>query len=223
MKNIINIIFLAFLYSSAFAQLDDTLKAKLYFNEAQELFAKGDFNGSLSYVEKAENTLGKKVASTMAMKIKIAYNLSNFSQAKDLFDDYTNNYMKGAPKELNDEILAMFIDIEEAVEAERTRLFIKINGRKLEIAKEDLGEMTWQEAKDACNRLGAGWRLPTKDELEQMYLQLHKNGKGNFKLNYYWSSTEDDYYFAWYFYFYNGVANFKNKYNTSYVRAVRAL
>jgi len=225
MKIIIIFTFFAIFYGSAFAQLDDTLKAKLYLTEAQKLFAKGDFNASLSYVEKTENTLGKKVANTMALKIKIAYKLSNFSLAKELFDDYTKNYMKEASKELNDEVLAMFIEIEEANEKGTNRLFIIINRRKLEISREDLGEMNWQEAKDACNRLGAGWRLPTKDELEQIYLQLGQKVKDNFYLYHYWSSTEFDYSVAWSYWFDYGVNNYYyyDKNSTLGVRAVRDL
>ena len=37
----------------------------------------------------------------------------------------------------------------------------------LEVMTEDLGKMTWYEAKKACADLGGGWRLPTKEgELE---------------------------------------------------------
>jgi hypothetical protein len=36
------------------------------------------------------------------------------------------------------------------------------------------------------------WRLPTKDELNEMYVQLHVRGRGGFKPNGYWSSSESD-------------------------------
>jgi hypothetical protein len=53
------------------------------------------------------------------------------------------------------------------------------------------------------------------------------NGKGNFKSNYYWSSTEYDDpstdvdRYAWYFVFSSGVAGYNGKGLTTYVRAVR--
>jgi hypothetical protein len=153
----------------------------------------------------------------------LAYNLGKFTQAKELFDTYTSKYMDGASKELNDEVLSMFVNIEEAAEAEKNRLYITVNGRKLEVAKEDLGQMSWDDAKNACARLGGGWRLPTKDELAEMYYQLHNKGKGEFKMASYWGSTESGSSLAWHLGFDDGYANDSNKYLTLYVRAVRAL
>ncbi len=52
---------------------------------------------------------------------------------------------------------------------------------------------SWYEARQACEQLGNGWRLPTKFELKAMYTQLHLNGKGNFRDGYcYWRSSEKD-------------------------------
>ena len=60
----------------------------------------------------------------------------------------------------------------------------------LEIAQYDYPEvMYWEDAKKACEALGQGWRLPTKDELNSLYLS--KDKIGGFAGNYYWSSTED--------------------------------
>jgi hypothetical protein len=65
------------------------------------------------------------------------------------------------------------------------------------------------------------WRLPTKYELNQMYLQ--RVAIGGFAFNFYWSSSEDDSSFAWNQNFIDGnqYSHFP-KYGTSYVRAVRA-
>ena len=49
--------------------------------------------------------------------------------------------------------------------------------------------MNWKEADEACNTIGFGWRLPTKQEFEGMYWFLHYKKKGNFKSTEYWSST----------------------------------
>jgi len=65
------------------------------------------------------------------------------------------------------------------------------------------------------------WYLPSKYELNLMYLQ--KATIGNFAGGYYWSSTEYNNSNAWKQYFANGSqANGYNKNSTSYVRAVRA-
>lgn len=101
-----------------------------------------------------------------------------------------------------------------------------ITGVRLQVANQDFSHsMTWPEAKKACNELGSGWRLPTKEELEAMYTQLYEKGLGNFQERGagYWSSTENGNNYAWYFYFTSGYADDYAKSNTAYVRAVRAL
>lgn len=124
--------------------------------------------------------------------------------------------------------------------AQDNRLIIisPITGEKLEVAPQDLDPMKWEDAKKACANLGNGWRLPTKDELEAMYKELHLKGKGNFNTDpnsrqllfdygsCYWSGTEDGYGSAWYFEFGVGEAKsnfYASKDYTYYVRAVRAL
>ena len=73
------------------------------------------------------------------------------------------------------------------------------------------------------------WFLPSKDELNKMYLNratinttAASNGGSNFANADYWSSTEYDYNLAWEQYFFNGYQNYYNKYYTDIVRAVRA-
>jgi hypothetical protein len=66
------------------------------------------------------------------------------------------------------------------------------------------------------------WFLPSRDEINLMYNNLHTNNQGNFNINEgYWSSTEAGSY-AWDFYFLNGAAGNLGKHRASYVRAVRA-
>jgi hypothetical protein len=64
------------------------------------------------------------------------------------------------------------------------------------------------------------WFLPSKDELNQMYLQ--KSVIGGFADNPYWSSSEATVSGAWATYFLNGVQFINNKGVTANVRAVRA-
>ena len=90
-----------------------------------------------------------------------------------------------------------------------------------EVYPTDLGEMSWNEAKEACANLGNGWRLPTKDELNLIY--ENKNVVGGFANYYYWSSTEAGFKYAWNQSFLNGLQFNGNKDFAYFVRAVRAL
>ena len=80
--------------------------------------------------------------------------------------------------------------------------------------------MSWHKAIVACKKLGPGWRLPTKDELNMLY--KNKEEIGGFSSIYYWSSTEVDFFNAWKQNFLNGNQNYSTKGNFYYVRAVRA-
>ena len=82
-------------------------------------------------------------------------------------------------------------------------------------------------AADLCANLTLGgysdWFLPSKDELSQMYFNLHQQGLGGFSNFYYWSSSEAAYNNAWVRRFANGTLDVANKnLTTLYVRAVRA-
>jgi hypothetical protein len=83
------------------------------------------------------------------------------------------------------------------------------------------------------------WYLPNKDELQLMYANLQRFGcstntpsgtdsglcetrKGDFSISWYWSSTEEDSYAAWFQYFDYGNQYFDNKIFPINVRAVRA-
>ena len=83
--------------------------------------------------------------------------------------------------------------------------------------------MNWNDAKVACNRLGSGWRLPTKEELNTLY--LNKDKIGGFAGSYYWSSTEGSSFsfYAWYQYFVSGDQIENEKNFSKSVRAIRAL
>ena len=110
----------------------------------------------------------------------------------------------------------------------KNRIMLKITqpitGAELQVAIQDFpNPMSWDKAERACSELGSGWRLPTKEELEAMYIQLHKKGQGNFNYQHYWSSTEYDDGHAWDFGFNDGAAKVNYKGYTYYARAVRAL
>ena len=109
---------------------------------------------------------------------------------------------------------------------------ISPNGKHgLVVAMQDQGISTWYEANDllsnpsnhdADGKEFSDWRLPTKRELNLMYV-VYSNGNGAFlNANYYWSSTSSDFQYAWWQDFGNGNQGNDHKYYPASVRAVRA-
>jgi hypothetical protein len=75
------------------------------------------------------------------------------------------------------------------------------NGHGLVAAITDLGKMDWHSAKTACEELHlngySDWYLPSKNELNSVYINLKKVGFPRFYYNSYWSSTVFSIYEAW--------------------------
>ena len=80
-------------------------------------------------------------------------------------------------------------------------------------------QMNWENAKLACEALGRGWRLPSKDELNILY--QNKDKIGGFTYHGRWCSTEKDNRFAWRQGFLKGNQYIAVKSGGSFVRAVR--
>ena len=60
-----------------------------------------------------------------------------------------------------------------------------VTGKKIEVALKDFPhKLNLEQALDACNGLGNGWRLPTRDELEIVHQDLYLRGKVKFKAKY---------------------------------------
>ena len=129
------------------------------------------------------------------------------------FDDNTvnikENLIKIAPKE----------EIKKSIKGSVIGKPIRL--QNFEVAQYDFEEeMTWEKAKAECYRLGKGWRLPTKNELNVMY--KNKDRIGGFAGNRYWSSTEVGSGNAWNQYFDDGFQSLNEESSIFYVRAVRA-
>ena len=82
-------------------------------------------------------------------------------------------------------------------------------------------------AADICANYTDGkysdWFLPSREELRLMFVNLQLQELGGFANNFYWSSTEDDNFYAWLRSFTNGYEYPINKNSTnSIVRDVRA-
>jgi len=99
---------------------------------------------------------------------------------------------------------------------------IEVDGKILLVAFKDEGEMNWDEAFEACEKLGDGWRLPTIEELKAMHNQLHRKRKGNFiQDTWYWSSSEYDFSDAWGVDFWDGNDSMDDKSGYGQVHPVR--
>jgi hypothetical protein len=100
------------------------------------------------------------------------------------------------------------------------------DGHGLVAAIIDLEPMDWNTAITACEELilngYSDWHLPTKEELNALYVNLYPIGVGGFASAYYWSSSENGNDDAWIQHFGNGNQANNGKANASYVRAVRA-
>lgn len=116
LRKIMIITLLMSLCQVSLAQLDSNVKAKLYYTEAEKLYNQGDFDSSLKYIFKAEESLGRTVARVLALKIKVYYASGEFLLAKQMIDDYAANYMESASEDLNNSVLELYINIEEAAE-----------------------------------------------------------------------------------------------------------
>jgi hypothetical protein len=79
---------------------------------------------------------------------------------------------------------------------------------------------SWYEARMYCFALNidgkVGWRLPTKEELDEIY-----ESENDFRKTFYMSSTEGNDSTAWNQHFTSGNQYNFNKTSGSYVRAVR--
>jgi len=88
------------------------------------------------------------------------------------------------------------------------------------------GKSETDRAAQVCRDLTVGgysdWFLPSKDELNEMYVNLKIYGVGGFTGLDYWSSSEYSAANAWAQYFGNGAQNNYTKFTVTYARAVRA-
>jgi len=84
-------------------------------------------------------------------------------------------------------------------------------------------KMNWEDSKAACDKLGKGWRLPTKDEM--LFLYENQDKILGLEFGGYWSSEEYklDVRFAWQTRIQSGEQYFTAKENNGRVRAVKTL
>ena len=94
--------------------------------------------------------------------------------------------------------------------------------------------MTYDEAVRACSKLGEGWRLPTKEEMEEIYenkdmlggfispIYVSDNSKFSTDNNvYYWSSSSYESEYVWVIGFTHNFVAVTLKTEYLYARAVK--
>ena len=94
----------------------------------------------------------------------------------------------------------------------------------LEVFKKDIGEFTFNDAMLECAKIGGGWRVPTKEELNQLF--ENKETIGHFTDGFYCSSTNADDEAtgcAWGQRFSDGRPNIYSRSHKTFVRPVRGI
>ena len=95
-------------------------------------------------------------------------------------------------------------------------------------SKDTETRLNWSEAIEYCSKLSSNgyqdWRLPSKDELKELYKNKDSlDDKEAFIASYYWSSSEFSSTNAWGQDFDDGYQYDNNKTSATYVRAVRSI
>jgi uncharacterized protein (TIGR02145 family) len=197
-------------------------------------FNDGDFNTSIG--EFAIWWLASETKPEASKAELIYIDKDKYTPRVDDFDKGYGSYVrliKDNPEKIEKERIAKEEKIEKeriAKEEEKKKDSASIIGRSIKIgnlvvAQFDFPkEMYWGESKKACESLGDGWRLPTKDELNILYQNRDKIG--GFNGFAYWSSTELNVEDAWTIFFKfgsNGSQNSMHKANKNCVRSVKIL
>lgn len=106
---------------------------------------------------------------------------------------------------------------------ENLKKYMDINGKAYSNSSgEAVGEYAARKCLDYSHGEHDDWFLPSKDELNLMYENLHKQGLGSFAHSDYWSSSGYDADDAWRQDFDGGNQRYSNRYNEYRVRPVRA-
>jgi TolB-like protein len=164
----------------------------------------------------------------------VAYTIGSTGPAGGLiFYDKGNNtngwrYLEAAPSDVDPKKKAVTESISRSNATDRAVGRGMANTRAIMVeAANKGGGFGW--AAQACNTFTLNgfndWFLPSRDELNFMYGNLHREGKGDFRNEWYWSSTSDGGGSGYYFYAENFADgrqdNQSGTYNEYRVRPVR--
>jgi hypothetical protein len=99
---------------------------------------------------------------------------------------------------------------------------LKVDGYELEVSAKNLERnLIWTDTIAYCKELGHGWRVPTFNELNAIFINLADNKIGDFERDPYWSSDEIDSEFLKGIIMSLGVETRNWKYNETFVRPVK--
>lgn len=79
------------------------------------------------------------------------------------------------------------------------------SGEVYQIKSLNLQAQNWDSVIEKAVEQGSGWKLPSIDELEAIFEQVHQKEPGFFDDAIYWSATEFNDTVAWYFDFKSGM------------------
>lgn len=77
------------------------------------------------------------------------------------------------------------------------------NGKKIEVAKKDLGSNSYTSGTHSKLKFKDGWRLPSIEELETIFNLVQQGKLGDFHEDWYWSCSS--FQVSWDYYEYLGV------------------
>jgi hypothetical protein len=131
-------------------------------------------------------------------------------------------YLEAAPA--NTEFTALWGAMERTISGTQTG--IGTGKRNTQLIVSFLGSSENGRASQLCVQLNIGgysdWFLPSKDELNLIYINLAQKGLGGFGGNWYWSSSQIGSYIAWNQSLSDGSQSDSSKNGSYSVRAVRA-
>lgn len=132
--------------------------------------------GGIRWAEEGFNGIGKKCSywSSSEFNPLLAKNRSLLSTNRSVILSYIDKREGNSVRCIKD--------------TEQQAVGIKLGN--LEVYKNDIGELSLNDAKLECAKIGGGWRLPSKDELNQLF--ENKDTIGQFTEGFYWSSTNAD-------------------------------
>ena len=125
---------------------------------------------------------------------------------------------------LKNEVKTSLIKVDSNDNNSSNVVFLNQNNKFIEVYYTDLPNlMNWEDAKDACVKLGEGWRLPSMEEFPLIHQEIYLKGKSTFKEGKYWSAKVQDqiYSWGWNFYKQKNNDNFWDKSKELWVRPVR--